>query len=112
MIYIPSKHICEAILVQGRGEAIARDMNRHSAVVLQGRAALEEQSSKDRPDAGAGPTALATDESEDARRKRNRSELEDLREEAFPAIEELKIHNPRRYFEKSKQVIRTDVSQM
>lgn len=77
-------------------------MNRHSAVVLQGPSALEKQEKE-------GPSQsqrfdLADEQSEEIRRKRNRSELEDLRGSAPIQTEKLDIHNPRRYFEKSQQV--------
>ena len=76
-------------------------MNRHSAVVLQGPGALEEAS---KGKTGANPAGTVTEETEELRRQRNRSELEDLRGQELPEVEKLEIHNPRRYFEKTSQV--------
>ena len=102
--------------VQGRGEAIARDMNRHSAVVLEGPAALDTQTqhnikdtntdsrTSDGQELNKEPVGSVTEETDNIRRQRNRRELEDLEEERMPAVETLEINNPRRYFEKSHQV--------
>lgn len=88
--------------MQGGGERIARDMNRHSAVVLQGPGMLNamQNGSKQAP---AVNGSMQPPESSQWQ-QRGRSGLEDLRESRADETEGLHIQDPRRYFERTPAV--------
>lgn len=86
-------------LVQGGAERIARDMNRHSAVVLQGPGKLNQEGNGNLNGAdGAYET-----HSGHSWKERGQSGLEDLREVKAAEVEGLHIQDPRRYFERKAQ---------
>lgn len=92
----------------GTSESIARDMNLHSAVVLQGPAAIEQRQQKDggASSSAAGPSMGGLEASVIAQPRqgpRCGAGLEDLREREASTGEELHIRNPRRYFERIAQ---------
>lgn len=88
--------------MQGGGERIARDMNRHSAVVLQGPGMLQQGKGSN-----SGPSTAVDDMSQpgaNSWRERGRSGLEDLRQKEAEETEGLHIQDPRRYFERTASV--------
>lgn len=103
---------------QGEGGSIARDMNLHSAVVLQGPVALHQQQQQPRG-SGAGPSSGVTQETPTAAepldssawQERGSIGLDDLRGDKRDEADVLHIRNPRRYFERGeRQRVRTSTA--
>ena len=86
--------------LQGGAERIARDMNRHSAVVLQGPGMLQSQQAN----GGSSATAVDAYQEQSGWRGKGHSGLEDLRQTPATEVEGLHIQDPRRYFERSSAV--------
>lgn len=90
--------------MQGGAERIARDMNRHSAVVLQGPGMLQRQQANGGSSATAVDAASGSTSEQTSWRGKGHSGLDDLRQAQAAEVEGLHIQDPRRYFERSTTV--------
>ena len=90
--------------MQGGAERIARDMNRHSAVVLQGPGMLHRQQANGGSSSTAVDNSMNPQTEQSSWRGKGHSGLDDLRQAQTAEVEGLHIQDPRRYFEHSSAV--------